>query len=127
MIPLIRHATIGGAQAERILTGEQLEEVVAHTRRAGAAIVEKLKTRGSWYAASHCIAEIVEAIIRDTCGVFPLGVCCRGEFGCDGVCLALPCAVGSSGVERVLEIELDDDERAALEICAKTMRDAGSR
>lgn len=125
MIPLVRHATVGGAQAERILPAEQLERIVAHTRRAGAAIVGKLKTRGSWYAASHCIAEIVEAIIRDTRGVFPLGVCCRGEFGYDGVCLALPCAVGSNGIEKVLEIDLDDEERAALDICARTMRDAG--
>jgi len=122
MIPLTRHATVGGARAEQVLTPEQLADVVRRTREAGATIVSRLKTRGSFYAASHCIAEVVEAIVQDARAVFPLSAPCRGEYGYDDVCLALPRIVGLSGPDGIIQVELNDGEHKALDVCAAEMR-----
>jgi malate dehydrogenase len=117
MLPLVKHATIGGARACEVLSAEQIERAVRLTRGAGHTIVARLKSRGSFYAASHCIAEVVEAIVRDTHAVFPLSVRCDGPYALSDVCLALPCRVGITGVEGIIEIALDDEDRAALGRC----------
>jgi malate dehydrogenase len=127
MIPLVAHARIGGSAATTVLSGEQIERACENTRSAGAAIVGKLKTRGSFYAASYCACEIVEGIVRDTRDVFPLSVPCRGAFGYDEVTLALPCTVGHAGAERIIEIDLTAEERTALGACAETVRSALAR
>jgi len=124
MVPLVGHARIGGAAATTVLSPEQIQRACDNTRSAGADIVARLKTRGSFYAASYCACEIVEAIVRDTRDVFPLSVPCRGAFGYDDVTLALPCAVGHGGAERILEIDLTAEERTALDACAETVRAA---
>ena len=118
MIPLIHQATIGGMEVERVLTAEHLTRAIKNTRQAGADIVSKLRTRGSFYAASHCVAEIIDSIVRDRHAVFPLSVPCNGQYGYHDTCLALPCSVGLNGVESVIEIKLDDKQRQALDICA---------
>ncbi|MFW5731623.1 MAG: malate dehydrogenase [Planctomycetota bacterium] len=124
MVPLVGHARIGGAAASTVLSPEQIQRACDHTRSAGADIVARLKTRGSFYAASYCACEIVEAIVRDTRDVFPLSVPCRGAYGYDDVTLALPCAVGHAGAERVIEIQITAEERTALDACAETVRAA---
>lgn len=121
MIPLVEHATIGGVGITHLLSSEQIDRVVRRTREAGTSIVRRLKTRGSFYAASHTVAEIVEAIVRHTCGVFPLTVYCAGQYGYRDVCLNLPAVVGAGGVERLVEIDLDEDERQALDVCVRSM------
>lgn len=118
MLPLVRHATIGGLPAEAVLSLACLRGVVADTRQAGAEIVRRLKTRGSHYAASHCIAELVEAMARDLHEVFPVSVRCEGAYGYSDACLALPAKIGATGVEGIVEMPLDDAERAALDTCA---------
>ncbi len=118
MIPLTQHATIGGVRIEQLLDVARIARIVDQTRQAGTTIVGKLKTRGSFYAASHAIAEIVEAVVRDTQAIFPLSVRCRGHYGYDETTLALPCLVGTDGVERILQIDLDAREQAALDLCA---------
>jgi malate dehydrogenase len=124
MIPLIRHATIGGVAVSDILTDQEIGRVVTETRQAGDRIVSKLKNRGSFYAASHCVAAIVAAIIRDTHHVFPLSVPCRGQYGYSDVCLALPCSVGADGPEGIVELDLNEEEKAALDLCASAVRQA---
>ena len=124
MIPLVKHATVGGVGVRHLLEEAEIRRVVDRTRNAGNEIVSKLKTRGSFYAASHTVAEIVEAVVRNTRGIFPLSVCCTGQYGYRDTCLALPCLVGANGVEEVLEIELDPDERAALDFCAASVAQA---
>lgn len=118
MIPLVKHATVGGVGVRHLLDEAEIQAVAEKTRNAGNEIVSKLKTRGSFYAASHTVAEIVEAVVRNTRVVFPLSVYCTGQYGYRDTCLALPCLVGAGGVEDVLEIALDPDERAALDRCA---------
>ena len=127
MIPLVKHATIGGVGVAHLLSESEIRTVVEKTRNAGNDIVGKLKTRGSFYAASHTIAEVVEAVVRNTRGVFPLSVYCTGQYGYRDTCLALPCLAGTNGVEEVLEIALDPDERAALDICASSIAQAAAQ
>lgn len=122
MVPLAGHAAILGRPVSQVLSPPQIADAVSRTRQAGAAIVAKLKTRGSWYAASHCITAIVKAIVADTRTVLPLGVPCTGQYGHRSTCLALPCELGANGIERVLDLALDDDEREALAVCATEVR-----
>ena len=124
MIPLIRHATIDGAPLPQRLTGEQIALAIDHTRKAGHFIVEKLKSRGSFYAASFCVAAIVAAIARNRREVFPVSVRCEGQYGICGPSLALPCIVGAAGAERIVELKLNDQELAALADCAADVREA---
>jgi len=124
MLPLTRHASIGGVGIGHLLTVQQTAAVEKQTREAGNTIVAQLKDRGSFYAASYCVAETVEAIVRDRHAIFPLSVRCQGEYSQRDVCLALPCLVGKQGVESIIEMELDDQERAALDACAAETRRA---
>jgi len=124
MVPLVRHASIGGARADRVLEAQQVRDVVTRTREAGAAVVSLLKTRGSYYAAAYCVAEVVEAIVRDTRAIFPLSVVCGGQYGYEDLCLALPITVGQAGAASLVEIALDDEESVALDHCAAAMRSA---
>lgn len=123
MVPLVRHATIGGVPVGQILGADDVDEVVRRTRSAGAEIVARLKTRGSFYTASYCIAAIIEAIVHDTRAVFPLSVHCGGAYGYEDACLALPCAMGAAGVESIIEMQLDGNEQAALDVCAAEIRE----
>ena len=123
MVPLVRHATIGGAGVDHVLDSEQIARVIRDTRQAGADIVASLKTRGSFYAAAQCVAEIVESFVRDTRAVFPLSVVCTGEYGQRQTCLALPASVGLDDVTGILDIGLTREEREALDLCAAEVRE----
>jgi len=127
MIPLIRHATVDGRPVRAVLSASEIERVVTATREAGHRIVSKLRNRGSFYAAAHCVSAIVAAIVRDTREVFPLSVQCGGQYGHQGMCLALPCVVGADGPGEVLEVDLDEQEQAALELCAADVQAAISK
>jgi len=121
MIPLVDHAAIGGVSLRHLLSPGQIATVVARTREAGTSIVRRLKTRGSYYAASHTVAAIVEAMVRSTHGVFPLSVPCPPHYGYDGLVLNLPSIVSAGGVERIVDIDLSAEELAALDRCSRSV------
>ena len=121
MIPLVNHATVGGVPIRHILNNETIEKVVQRTRSAGTTITQKLKVHSGYYAAAHVITQIVESIVFNRLGTFPLSVNCCGEYGYEGINLALPSVVGQNGISRVLEIDLDEGDREALDVCASAM------
>ncbi|MBN2298373.1 MAG: malate dehydrogenase [Deltaproteobacteria bacterium] len=121
MIPLVNHATVGGVPMRHLLSEDAIEKIVSRTRSAGTTITQKLKEHSGYYAAAHVVTQIVESIVFNRLGTFPLSVYCRGEYGYDNICLALPSVVGSDGIKRVLEIDLDDREHIALNVCASAM------
>lgn len=121
MIPLVNHATVGGVPIRHILDDEAIEKVVQRTRTAGTTITQRLKVHSGFYAAAHVITQIVESIVFNRLGTFPLSVLCQGEYGYEGICLALPSVVGQDGIGRILEIDLDREERSALDRCASAM------
>ena len=121
MIPMVNHATIGGVDVNHLLTAEQIDIVIRRTREAGTSIVRRLKDRGSFYAASHTVAGIVEAMVQHTHGIFPVSVAPSAHYGGDGLVLNLPSVVGAGGVERIVDIDMDQEERAALDRCRESV------
>jgi malate dehydrogenase len=106
-----------------VLQPSQIQRAIHRTRQAGTTIVGKLKTCGSFYAASWVVAEIAASILHDRRRVFPVNCHCRGEYELRGVSPALPCVIGAAGVERILELPLDEFEQAAVICCAEGIRE----
>jgi malate dehydrogenase len=121
MIPLVRHATIGGIPMDRLLGADDIAGIITMTRTAGSTIVNLMKEHSGHYAAGEIIAQIVESIAQDRGIVFPVSVCLTGEYGYENICLALPCIVDSTGVRKIIELELSEQEKAALNACALSM------
>lgn len=124
MVPLVNHATVGGVPIRRILDNEVISDIVRKTRNAGTTITQRLKNHSGYYAAAHVITQIVESMVFNRLGTFPLSVYCNGEYGYDDICLALPSVVGQDGIKRILQVELDEEEKVALQHCADVIRDA---
>jgi malate dehydrogenase len=121
MIPLVNHATVGGVPIRHLLSDDSIEKIVQRTRTAGTTITQRLKEHSGYYAAAHVVTQIVESMVFNRLGIFPLSVYCSGEYGYRDICLALPSVVGQEGISRILEIDLDDNEHAALMTCATAM------
>lgn len=123
MIPLISHATINGIPVDRLLGVHEIQTIVNMTRIAGSTIVNLMKNHSGHYAAGEVIAQIVESMAMDRGMIFPLSTFPDGEYGYRDTCLALPCIVDRTGVKRIIELHLTDQERASLDVCAHTMND----
>jgi malate dehydrogenase len=101
----------------------QLAAIVQRARDGGAEIVKYLKTGSAYYAPSAGAVEMVDAIVHDRKRILPCAAWLEGEYGMSGLYLGVPCKLGRNGLERVLEIELTADERAALERSAQAVRE----
>ncbi len=121
MVPLVSRATVSGIPLKDMVSGEVLDAVSQGTRAAGTLIVDMLRHHSGFYAASQVVSRIVEAIVLDRREIFPFSVVCTGEYGYDKIPLALPAVIGRRGIHRILEIDLDPDERRGLDRCASAM------
>ena len=115
MVPLKRYTFAGGIPVEQLVDAAKLEEIIDRTRKGGAEIVGLLKTGSAYFAPSSASVQMAEAIIKDKKRILPCAAYCDGEYGIDGYFVGVPCVLGSEGVEKVLEIELDDDEKKAFQ------------
>lgn len=122
MLPLVNHATAGGIAVHSLLPENRLEEIVRRTREGGTALVQLLKQRSPWNAASTVIADVIESLVFDRRTIHPLSIVCRGDYGFSDIPLALPCIVGADGVAEVLSVDLNDREHEGLNTCAEAMR-----
>jgi malate dehydrogenase len=122
MVPLPRFATVRGIPISHFLPPERIEAVVARTRRGGAEITELMKASG-FTAAGAALCEMVEAILRDKKRVIPSCVYLDGEYGERDVCAGVPVVLGAGGVERIIEIPLDEAEQAAFRASADAVRE----
>jgi malate dehydrogenase len=122
MVPLPRHATVGGKPLAELVDGQTLERLYARTRDAGAEIVGLLKKGSAYYAPSASVTEMVEAIAGRR--VEPLPVCawCTGQYGIDGVYVGVPARLSADGVRDIVELELSDEELSALRAAAEGIR-----
>jgi malate dehydrogenase len=100
-----------------------IERLVQRTRAGGAEIVKLLKTGSAYYAPASAVAEMVDSILMDRKKILPCAVFLRGEYGIEGVFCGVPAKLGSRGIEQVLEIPLNGDERAALARSADAVRE----
>lgn len=115
MVPLASCTSVGGIPVGQLLSRERLEQIVQRTRDGGAEIVGLLKTGSAYYAPAAASAQMVEAIVRDKKRLIPCAAYCDREYGVGGYYVGVPVVLGSRGVERVVEVELSDSERAAFQ------------
>lgn len=115
MVPLKRYSTVSGIPITQLLSQDRIDAIIERTRGAGSEIVGLLKTGSAFYAPSACVAEMAEAIIRDKKRVIPCAAFCKDRYGLDGVFVGVPVKLGKGGVEEIIEIELDKEEREAFD------------
>jgi malate dehydrogenase len=115
MVPLTSCASVGGIPVTQLLPAKRLAEIVQRTRDGGAEIVSLLKTGSAYYAPAAATAQMVEAVVRDKKRLIPCAAYCDKEYGVGGFYVGVPVVLGSSGVERIIELELDGAERAAFD------------
>ncbi|MBC8214038.1 MAG: malate dehydrogenase [Candidatus Marinimicrobia bacterium] len=114
MVPLPRLATVGGVPIDKLLSKEEIDAVVKRTREAGTEIVKLLGNGSAYFSPAASIMEMVESYLKDKKRVIPSAALCEGEYGIDGYFIGVPCVIGSDGIERILEIDLTDDEKELL-------------
>jgi len=115
MVPMPSCTSVGGIPITRLLSREKLEAIVDRTRKGGAEIVGLLKTGSAYYAPAAATTQMVEAIVRDKKRLLPCAAYCEKEYGVGGYYVGVPVILGAGGVERVIELELEEDERAAFQ------------
>ncbi|MBL8153282.1 MAG: malate dehydrogenase [Anaerolineae bacterium] len=125
MVPLPRHTSIAGIPVRELMAEDKLQKIIDRTRNGGGEIV-KLIGVSAWYAPAAGSVEMVEAILRDQKRVIPSAVLLNGEYGYKDLFIGVPAILGAKGVERVIEMQLNDEEKGMLEVSAKAVRDVVS-
>jgi malate dehydrogenase len=115
MVPLPRYSTVAGVPITELMDQETIDRLVQRTRKGGGEIVSLLKTGSAFYAPGAAAVQMAEAILRDSKLIVPCSAYLEGEYGIEGIYFGVPCKLGANGVEDILEIELSEDERAALQ------------
>ncbi len=121
MVPLPRYTTIGGIPLPQLMDGGKIDAIVQRTKGGGGEIV-KLMGTSAWYAPGAAAAEMCEAIVKDSGRVLPCAVWMKGQYGLDDLFIGAPARLGRNGVEEIIEVELDDAERALLDTSASDVR-----
>jgi malate dehydrogenase len=115
MVPLASCTSVGGIPVTQLIDQKRLDEIITRTRNGGAEIVGLLKTGSAYYAPAAATAQMVEAIVRDKKRLIPCAAYCDKQYGVGGYFVGVPVVLGSGGVERVIELKLNDTERAAFQ------------
>lgn len=120
MIPMKRFAAYRGMPVDKMLDKETLDKVVADTMVGGATLTKHLGT-SAWYAPGAATSEIVEAVIHDQKVLIPCSALLEGEYGESDLCIGVPCIIGKGGIEKIVEIELNEEEKAAFKKSAEAV------
>jgi malate dehydrogenase len=112
MVPMPSCTSVGGIPVSRLLDKKRVDAIVERTRQGGAEIVGLLKTGSAYYAPAAATTQMVEAVIRDKKRLLPCAAWCDKEYGVGGYYVGVPVILGAGGVERIIELELDPQERA---------------
>ncbi|WP_215142471.1 malate dehydrogenase [Exiguobacterium qingdaonense] len=122
MVPLVRYSYAGGIPLEKLISHERIEQIVERTRKGGGEIVQLLGDGSAYYAPAAAIVEMVEAILKDQRRILPAIAFLEGEYGFHDLYLGVPTILGKHGIEQVLELDLTDEEKAALSKSADSVR-----
>ena len=122
MVPLVRYSYAGGIPLESLLPKDRLEAIVERTRKGGGEIVNLLGNGSAYYAPAASLVEMAEAILKDQRRVIPAIAYLEGEYGYNGIYLGVPTILGANGIEKIIELELLEDEKAALDKSAEAVR-----
>jgi malate dehydrogenase len=123
MVPLPRYATVNGIPLPQLLSSDRIDAVNQRTRDGGIEIVNYYKTGSAYYAPSAAVYDMVAAVLHDKKKILPCAVLLQGEYGLSDLFVGVPVRLGRGGVEKVIELELTDDERAALDRSAEAVRE----
>jgi len=121
MVPLPRYTTVGGIPVTELIAEDKLNEIIERTKFGGGEIVKLLGT-SAWYAPGAAAAQMVEAVIRDQKRVFPVCAMLEGEYGMSNIFLGVPVILGKNGIEKIIELDLNDDEKALLAESAEAVK-----
>jgi len=121
MVPCPRLASIGGVPLTSLVSKERIDAMVERTRNGGAEIVKLLGT-SAWYAPAAAAVQMVESFVLDQKRVLPCAGWLQGEYGLRDVYMGVPCIIGRGGVEKIIEIPLNDDEKAMFKASADKVR-----
>jgi malate dehydrogenase len=121
MVPLPRHTSVAGIPVQELIDDEKLQAIIQRTRQGGGEIVGLLGYSG-YYAPAAGTVEMVEAIIKDQKRVIPSAVYLSGQYGYDGLYIGVPAVLGAKGVERIIEMDLNDTEKGMLDYSADAVR-----
>jgi malate dehydrogenase len=122
MVPVVSATSVGGIPVRRLVSEERIAAMVERTAKGGGEIVELLGT-SAWYAPAAAAAQMVDAVMLDEHRVLPCTAFLEGEYGIDGLYMGVPVKLGAAGIEEIVELELSDDERQALEASAEAVRE----
>lgn len=114
MVPLVRLSSIGGCPLTEMLSKDKIDAIVTRTREAGTEIVKLLGNGSAFFSPAAAAIEMAEAFLKDKKRVLPCAALCEGEFGIKGYFLGVPVVIGAGGVEKVIDIKLNDDEKELL-------------
>lgn len=122
MVPLPRYTTVAGIPVTELMDKDKLTAILERTKVGGGELV-KLMGTSAWYAPGSAAAQMVEAIVRDQRRVFPVCVKLEGEYGVDDCYLGVPVILGKNGIEKIIELDLNNEEKQLLEASRKAVRE----
>jgi len=114
MLPLARYSKVKGRPLNKYFDSEKISELFQKTQKRGAEIVTLLESGSAYFAPSAAILELVRVIAQDKKKILPVSVYLNGEYGLRNLCIGLPCRIGKNGIEKIVELELTDDEKPSF-------------
>jgi len=124
MIPLVSHTTVGGKSLKDLLSSDKIAEIVERTRNRGAEIVSLLGTGSAYYSPSAAVFSMIECVLNNRKEVMAVSACLDGEYGLRDIAVGVPCRLGNSGIEDVIELKLSAEEEAAFRKSADSIRES---
>lgn len=125
MIPMKRFATYRGMPICNMIDAEKMDKVVADTMVGGATLTKLLGT-SAWYAPGAAAAEVAEAVIHDQKALIPCSALLEGEYGEKDLCIGVPCVLGKGGIEKIVELDLNEEEKAAFAKSAQAVHNTNA-
>jgi malate dehydrogenase len=123
MVPMPRHCSVGGVPLLEMLPKEKIDAIVTRTRNGGAEIVGLLKTGSAYYAPAASAVQMAEAILKDQQRILPCAALLTGEYGVNNLFIGVLCKLGGKGLEKVIELKLNDEERKGLDHSIKAVQE----
>ena len=122
MVPVPQFSTVDGVSIQSLLPEDEIDAINTRTQHGGAEIVNLLKTGSALYAPSAAAVAMAKSILRDECRLLPTAAFLDGQYGLNDIYMGVPCVLGKNGVERIVELELDDAGRQSLHASADAIR-----
>ena len=122
MVPLISSATVGGVSISNLLNKKQINSIIQRVQQAGTELVQLYGNGSAFFSPATSIVEMIEAFIKDKKRVIPSAALCTGEYGINNLFLGVPTVIGKKGVEKIIEVDLNDDEKNSLIKTIKTVK-----